>query len=268
MNLRFYWLIVVLAIFIGIATPESTLGMNLEELSISVAYLREEDKIGTGFFVASPQPYLVTTAHVAVFLSPQSTLTIRAHGDKPVTFKLDEFSPGKVKLPWHFHPEADVAVLALTITDKALPIFKGRFLTLNMIESEEVAPRRERPLVVMGFPLALGTIGRFSPITSEGKTASGLLRIHRFDNKKEATFFILDKPSIGGFSGAPVYLIPGPYSEGAVMVMPNISAPAKCVGLVHGTISDDTGGKLAAVVPAAFIVQTIKEVEGKVSSQK
>ena len=268
MNQRFYWLIVVLAIFLGIAIPESTLAMNLEELSISVAYLRGGDKIGTGFFVTSSQPYLVTAAHVAVFLSPQSTLTIRAHGDKPVTFTLDEFSPGKAELPWHFHPEADVAVLALTITDKTLPLFQGRFLTDDMIEPEESAPQRERPLVVMGFPLALGTVGRFSPITSEAKTASGLLRLNRFDNKKEATFFVLDKPSIGGFSGAPVYLMPGAYFNGAVMVMPSISTPAKCIGLVHGTLSDNTGGKLAAVVPAAFIVQTIKLVEASGPSQK
>ena len=87
---------------------------------------------------------------------------------------------------------------------------QGRFLPFNMLLKDLKAPQRERPLVVMGFPLALGAHGHFSPITSESKAASGLvqIRINKFD--PEQTFFLLDKPSIGGFSGSPVFLMPWP----------------------------------------------------------
>lgn len=39
-----------------------------------------------------------------------------------------------------------------------------------------------------------------------------------------------------------------------------IGGKLRCVGLVHGTLSDNTGGKFAAVVPSIFIFQTILEM--------
>lgn len=35
----------------------------------------------------------------------------------------------------------------------------------------------------------------------------------------------------------------------------------RCVGLVHGTVSDNTGGKMAAVVPSFFILQTLRKAK-------
>lgn len=32
----------------------------------------------------------------------------------------------------------------------------------------------------------------------------------------------------------------------------------RCYGIMHGTISDDTGGKLAAVTPAYYLSDLIK----------
>ncbi len=252
----------------GLVIPITSFTTNLEDLSASVAYLQENNesifKIGTGFFVTSKNQYLVTASHVAKFISPKSFLTMRNPGDVPVSLSFKELFPGKTVLPWHFHSEADVAVLVLPLNDKTIQFFQGRFLALDMLKAEEAAPQRERPLVVMGFPLALGTKGRFSPLTVEAKAASGLLRMNRFDTDTEATFFVLDKPSIGGYSGAPVYLMPWPYSDGPGLTFPEVGSPEanpKCVGLVHGTKGDNTGGKLAVIVPSIYIVNTIKKVE-------
>lgn len=241
----------------------------LEDLSVTVAYLKEGDKYGTGFFVASElsgleateQPYLVTAAHVAQFLTGNSSITVRAIGDLPVSFLLKDLLSGDDKLVWQVHGEADVAVLKLKLNGSTISLMKGRFLKLSSISAEETVPQRERPVVVMGFPLALGTTGRFSPLTSEAKPASGLLRYPRFDTKKEATFFVLDKPSIGGFSGGPVFLTPGPFASGGAMVFTELPAQTVVVGLVHGTFSDNTGGKLAAIVPSKFIRDTIMEAD-------
>ena len=38
--------------------------------------------------------------------------------------------------------------------------------------------------------------------------ASALFRHSRFDNNTETSFFILDDPSVAGFSGAPVFKLP------------------------------------------------------------
>lgn len=249
---------VILIALIGLmVVNRGASAVTLEELSVTVAYLREGDQIGTGFFVSSTGPYLVTASHVAAFLTPASKITFRAKSDTPVSLSLMELTAGVSQLQWRLHPEADVAVLRLTLNAQTAPFMQGRFLKLEMIDSAESAPLRERTVTVMGFPLALETTGRFSPITSDGKPASGLLRIPRADTKKEATFFLLDKPSIGGFSGGPVYLLPAPYASGGALVFSDVSAPPKVVGLVHGTISDNTGGKLAAIVPSRFIHDTI-----------
>jgi S1-C subfamily serine protease len=255
MNVLFRVILIAWVVLTSISGGASA--VTLEELSVNVAYLREGDQIGTGFFVSSTGQYLVTASHVAVLLRPASRITFRAKGDTPVSLSLMDLTAGVSQLQWHLHREADVAVLRLTLNAQTAPLMQGRFLTLDMIDSADSAPLRERTVTVMGFPLALGTTGHFSPITSDGKPASGLLRIPRADTKKEATFFLLDKPSIGGFSGGPVYLLPAPYASGGALVFSDVSAPPKVVGLVHGTISDNTGGKLAAIVPSRFIHETI-----------
>lgn len=254
------------ALFVGAPVDVSVAGMTLDELSVTVAYLKEGDKFGTGFFVSSAQHYLVTASHVASLLKPESNVTFRAAGDVPIVLTLRDLAPGTTNLPWHVSADADVAILPLKLNDKTLPLMQGRFLKIESLSAEEIAPPRERTVIVMGFPLELGTTGRFSPITSDAKPASGLLRIPRFDTKKDATFFVIDKPSIGGFSGAPVYLSPGPFSSGGALVFQKASAPARVVGLVHGTISDNTGGKLAAIVPAKFIRDTILEADRQTSA--
>src|SRR5436309_12687982 len=53
----------------------------------------------------------------------------------------------------------------------------------------------------------------------------------------------LTGPSIGGFSGAPVFLLPQPFFTEGKFSIPGSNNPAICVGLVHGTLSDSTGGK-------------------------
>lgn len=241
----------------------------LEELSGTVAYLKEEDKIGTGFFVfteskgsvPTEQPYLVTASHVAEFLTQDSRITFRASGDVPVSVLLKDLTSGGGKLTWQIHVEADVAVLKLKLDSTTIPLMKGRCLKFSSIVADESAPRREQSVMVMGFPLALGTTGRFSPLTSEAKPASGLIRSPRFDTKKEATFFVLDKPSVGGFSGGPVFLMPGPFASGGALVFTEVPAQTLVVGLVHGTFFDNTGGKLAAIVPSKFIRDTILQAE-------
>jgi hypothetical protein len=263
------WLSAVISIIACFCLVNSGYATNLEDLSGSVAYLRESDhppfRIGTGFFVTSGKQYLVTAAHVAKFITSRSILTMRNPGDIPVTISFGAFYPGETELPWRFHPEADVAVLELPLNkldSKNRQFFDRRFLLMDMLNSDETAPKRERPLVVMGFPLALGTTGRFSPLTVEAKAASGLLRVKQPSANTEATFFVLDKPSIGGYSGAPVFLMPWPYADSAMLSMIDSASPEarpKCVGIVSGTISDDTGGKLAAIVPSVFAVRMIVE---------
>lgn len=43
---------------------------------------------------------------------------------------------------------------------------------------------------------------------------------------------------------------------------------ALVVGLVHGTLSDDTGGKMGAIVPSYYILEAIEQFEEQFKTQK
>lgn len=210
---------------------------------------------GTGFFVNySDDLYLVTASHVAKEIDLSSQATIAGKNDVPETLSLQELSGSSV-LPWVNHPIADVAVLTLrptkVIFDKYLD---KRFLPAGIIEAASIAPPREVSLCVIGFPKGLGVKRRFSPLTLQTLPASGVLTIRRFDTKTESEFFIVQDPSTGGFSGAPVFNIFHYATEPVVAP----GSGTRLYGLVHGTISDDTGGKLGAVVPSIYILEALR----------
>lgn len=214
---------------------------------------------GTGFFVVRDNtPYLVTADHIAQLMDATAMITIQTSGDRPLRFSLVDFLISKTAVKWNSSQEADVSVLQLSPSQQMFQNLKKHFLPFEILTATDQAPLREKTLTVVGFPLGLGVTERFSPISQESKPSSGLLRLARFDNNKIATFFLLDKPSVGGFSGAPVFEFPGAYSSGGGLTLGGKFA---CVGLMHGTISDETGGKFAAVVPSSFIVKTILQMQ-------
>lgn len=215
--------------------------------------------IGTGFLVGIDDTvYLVTAEHVAAKLKDGAALTYASDGDRPVSHALQVLCGGRAP-SWLRHATADVAVLQLSPPPSVLPELLARSLSPPLLTSEALAPPRSRPLTTIGFPLGLGVVitgpsGRLSPITRESKAVSGLLTIKRFDTKTPATFFLLDSPSIGGFSGSPVFMTAGAYSDSGGLAL---TSSTLCVGLIHGTLNDKGEGRLTAVVPAADIAATL-----------
>jgi len=212
---------------------------------------------GSGFFVTkNNRLFLVTAQHVAESFNHSTRITIRKGNDEPFILLLfaQKHNPKK---QFKYSDDADVAVMEIFPDVKILEILKGHFLPIETLNEKEEAPKREKTLNIIGFPLGLGTEKKFSPITSEVKPASGLLELLRFDNNKKCIFFLIDKPSVGGFSGAPVFDLAKPFSDMSGLII--TGGPIKCVGLVHGTISDDTGGKFGAIVPSFYIVKTINK---------
>ena len=255
-----------LALILMFASGEQ-MDLNVTQAAQSVVLLHSKlangnDLIGTGFLVQLPgQLFLVTAEHVAREIGPTPQLTFGAVGDVARTLSLRDVA-GSSPLGWVFHGEADVAVLALRGTADVVGLLSKRALQPAHLVNVLEAPNRERVLTTVGFPLGLGglTLGpdqRISPLTRESRAASGLLTLARFDTKKPTTFFVLDNPSIGGFSGAPVFMLPGTVvSHDSLGFTPPVGF---CLGLVHGTIGDGTGGKLAAIVPVAYITQTLEK---------
>jgi hypothetical protein len=75
----------------------------------------------------------------------------------------------------------------------------------------------------------------------------------RADTKSKCNFYYLSIPSTQGCSGSGVYFSVEKatlYLRGSKTLM---------VGVVHGTQSDDTGGKLAAITPSYYVVELLKD---------
>ena len=246
--------------------PPTTNAQKMGDLFQSVVFLdgvktiegKKEPVSGTAFLVQKgAKIYLITAEHVARDLESQIKATVHGPEDQPLIYDIRELAGPYEKLPWFFHPEADIALVQLNPTSNFVAVVKTLDISVFIPNEQSFSQYRERVLTVVGFPLRLGTKGKFSPIFKSSKLASGLFRYPRFDNKKEATFFILDDPSTAGFSGAPLFALPE-VSLGGVAFG---TGPFACTGLVHGNFFDKTGGKFAAVVPSWFIVETIESYE-------
>ncbi|WP_396632876.1 hypothetical protein [Maribacter sp. R86514] len=212
---------------------------------------------GSGFFVSKDlDSYLVTANHVANQISLEGEIYFQNVDNEKRSLKLKELV--NKNSTWISHPTADVSVLRLNINEKDsmyLDELGISSFSYSSIKNELTSPNRLQDLTIFGFPLSLGAMGnQVSPITKKLKAASDILYLNRFDNKVANAFYLLDDPSISGFSGGPVVIIKesyeNPYSNKRVRMSPDI------VGLVHGTINDKTGG-FAAIVPAKFIAETI-----------
>jgi hypothetical protein len=93
----------------------------------------------------------------------------------------------------------------------------------------------------------------FSPLTYRSYASSSFITLNRADTQTPSEFFLLENPSVGGYSGCPVFDL-GYMIVGA---MTTTKDKTRCYGIMHGTISDNTGGKLAAVTPAFYLAQLL-----------
>jgi hypothetical protein len=198
---------------------------DLDRLSSAVVYLRGSQSSGTGFFlVTSRTAYLVTADHVAKGMTGSDQAILRGSSDRPTRLSLKNLH-GQTQLAWIKHAEADVTVLPLKLSDHAVVALKGHVLPMSCLFREDRAPARIFWLAVIGFPLNLGVEGRFSPLSRRTHASSGLLRFPRFDTGRTTTFFVLEDPSVQGYSGGPVFQMTWPTLDGGGMHPESLGLP-------------------------------------------
>lgn len=209
-------------------------------------------EVGTGIFIIKDEdaPYIVTATHVARGCGQNSEVVISDASGNCASIPLVKLN---ATLGWVHHPVADVSVLPLTPDPLVTPMLQGRFFPLEQLDMSGSTPSRDTYLTCVGFPNGLGAAGKFSPFTFRSHASSSLITLLRADTSTPADFFTLENPSVGGYSGGPVfdlgYVIVG--------VMTTQTGPTICHGIMHGTISDNTGGKIAAVTPCSYIKDII-----------
>ncbi|PKI16011.1 trypsin-like peptidase domain-containing protein [Colwellia sp. 12G3] len=205
------------------------------------------DSVGTGIFVVKDDvPYLVTATHVATTTNLSTRIVISDSAGNSTSLNLTDFNQN---ISWSNHPEADVSVLPIIMSAKIAPHMNGRFFPFDHFHTAKTPVSRDYELTSVGFPNGLGATGMFSPLTYRSYASSSFITFNRADTQTPSVFFLLENPSVGGYSGCPVFDL-GYMVVGA---MTTTKDKTLCYGIMHGTISDNTGGKLAAVTPAYYL---------------
>ena len=262
---------VILALFYAwlVVTPIPGFAQSsgdIDDFVSTVVFLNQDPSlkspnVGSGFFLATEKYlYLITAAHVASDISLRSSFTISTQDDKPFTFSARQLITAPQEMKWVYSKDADLAALPIQVNPFVLTSLKGHFLSLSEISNSLQAPKREITLTVLGFPLGLGATGLFSPISRDTRPASGMIRLNLTSFPKDATYLLTQDPSIGGFSGSPVFNFNRAFSAGGNMNI--VAGRVQVVGLVHGTISDATGGKMGVIIPSFYIHKLLQSMEG------
>ncbi len=225
------------------------------EVSI-LLYRKINDTIattGTGTIIYHGERYfLITASHVAKDMDDSTQVVFRIDNDKPFKKTLKEMILSD-QVSWKIHPEADIAIIELKLPNDA--VLKKRFETLafpiNQIYNGRELPSRSADITFLGFPVIDLDLVHFSALLFNANISSGLITQERGDNKQKCTFYYLDTPSIQGCSGSGVFVSveKDVYVGGDKTIM---------IGIMHGTYSDNTGGKIAAVTPSYYIFDLFK----------
>ena len=210
-------------------------------------------KCGTGCFIEKDSiPYFVTAEHVKRDILPDTIIVFGEANSANHQVILSGITVGD----WILHPVADIAAIKLD-ANKLDSKYRNRFLPFSQIISSPVPLSRDRELTVAGFPGGLGTTftgsSKFSPLTFRSFASSSYLSFPRADNGKMSDFFCLENPAMGGYSGGPIF------DMGYVSTPAMIQEYGETTiwGFVHGTMNDNTGGKIAMVTPGYYLKDII-----------
>lgn len=206
-------------------------------------------KCGTGCFIEKDSvPFIVTASHVKKDILPDTIIVFGEVNSSNHQATLSSITVGN----WILHPTADIAAIKLDI-NKLDTKFNNRFFPFSQITSQPVPISRDRELTVAGFPHGLGTTltgaSKFSPLTFRSYASSGYLSLPRADNGVLSDFFCLENPAMGGYSGAPIFDM----GYVSTPVLTQRYGETTIWGVVHGTMKDKTGGKIAMITPGYYL---------------
>lgn len=213
----------------------------------------DNEIIGTGMFVSNSinDVWIVTASHVALETNNSTYLII---GDKDSKSQLIPLILFNTDLNWVYNDVADIAVLRIIKTPQNIIHIKERCFPIDHLNLDSHNISRDVELTAMGFPNGLGVNGKFNPLTFRSYASSSIITFNRFDTGTKSEFFCLENPSVGGYSGGPVFDL------GYIIVGSIYTSNDKtiCYGFIHGTLNDTTGGKLAVVTPAYYLKGMLK----------
>jgi len=208
--------------------------------------------IGTGFFVSpnSQKLYLVTASHVAKKFN-DTTVVYFAGKNNIIKRLLTDIKSNNSII---YHTTADVCAIEINIPlynslTADCVIYPTSIISKTKIENLS----RDSELTSIGFPNGLGIGLKFEPLTFRSYAASNIIKnVSGLDGGYVSDVFFMENASCGGYSGCPVidlgYRVDGFMRQ---------KSDTFIYGIMHGTMSDNTGGKMAVVTPAYYVLDII-----------
>lgn len=208
------------------------------------------ETVGTGSFIAkNNKVYLLAAAHISRDTNNNSYIVLSDNQSNPIKIQLSNLTNNSA---WKEHPIADMSLIEIEANKYPL-VFQNRCFPFEQINNSFVCASRDDELTSIGFPHGLGIKGKFSPLTFRSYASSAFLTLLRSDTKTPSDFFCLENPSVGGYSGGPVF------DMGYEKMGCATATKEKTIlhGIIHGTMSDNTGGKIALITPMFYIKDLI-----------
>ena len=211
-----------------------------------------KQSIGTGFFLAKDNHhlFLVTANHVTKKFSSDTVVYMAGQNKQIITVKLNTLKTASNIM---HHPSADISVIEIDIVKYNSLGADAVIYPTSLIDKNKITSlSRDAELTSIGFPNGLGANSSFEPLTFRSYPASNIIFNIGLGSNYRSDIFVMENASCGGYSGCPVldlgYRVTGFMEQ---------TSSTYIYGVMHGPISDDTGGKMAVVIPAYYILEII-----------
>lgn len=211
---------------------------------------KREMILGTGLFVSKDSKYYILTAsHVVSSQIPVTHIKLSDINKLTTSINLASLNPSG---SWLSHPIADMSVFE--IDSSINPWITARSFPYDHCEIQMNSFSRDLELTTVGFPCGFGADIYFTPLTFRSYPSIEIISMLRADRQIVSDFFLLEDPSIGGYSGGPVFDL-GYKIDGLMMQKRDRT---KLYGIMHGFVGNGTtGGEMSAVTPISYLKDII-----------
>lgn len=207
--------------------------------------------IGPGFFIfKDSQLYLITANHVSKKFNYDTVVYLAGGSNKVISTNLSFLQLSNII----DHSHADISAIPINIQSFKSLNATPTIYDASLIDTTQISNiSRDDELLSIGFPNGLGISHLFEPLSFRSFPASNIIKnVSGLDGGYTSDVFFMENASCGGYSGCPVldlgYKVNGLITQ---------SYDTQIYGVMHGTMCDETGGKMAVVTPAYYILQII-----------
>jgi hypothetical protein len=222
-----------------------------DELFGKIIALRDHKIAGTGFILSSDSSmYLITAKHVMDRITLDSAKIYVRDNELKIANHYFLKSLIKREPNRRYNENSDFFIIQLFPPDSGV---KARLLNssldFGMVALNRTALPRNVNFIAFGYPIVDPM--HFTPVSFQSYVSSDLMNI-KILRTTNCYCYLLDKSSMQGFSGGPVFVGVREWSE------PGIEQTF-LIGIITGSLNDETGGKFTIVTPAYQLLDLIRK---------